>query len=166
MTKEELQIKAKEYAVSILDAKINEIAEAYIKGYEDGVKSVPVENPITEEDGIKYYDFGLPSGLLWSEPLQKDGELLMCPYIEASKYRLPTEEEVRELFEICSCTNAYIKGRNGVQMLKGDPWLWLKNDADRNPKDFKCFDWHYISENFFEGDSHAIMVVKHKDEVK
>lgn len=166
MTKEELQIKAKEYAVSILDAKINELAEAYIKGYEDGVKSVPVENPIIEEDGIKYYDFGLPSGLLWSEQLKKDGEILRLPYIEASKYRLPTEEEVRELFEICSCTQYSIKGRNGVQMQKEDPWLWLKNDADRNPKGFKCFDWYQILDCFFEGDSFAIMVVKHKDEVK
>lgn len=95
-------------AVDYAAEKTNEvmttaIAQAYADGYRDGYKDREEEIPVDIRDNkTEYVDLGLPSGTLWARGYeQKDGNVLYLSYDEASKYQLPTEEQWKELLEIC-----------------------------------------------------------------
>lgn len=93
MTKEEL---AANYAASKMEEINALLQEAYLKGYEQG--ELKVASTINV-DGIKYYDLGLPSGTLWSEPLCVQNGYRFLPYLEAEKLNIPTKEQFRELIK-------------------------------------------------------------------
>ena len=102
----DLQTKAAQYAAEKANELISgAIAQAYIDGYRDGFRDKENETPVNLADSDnKYVDLGLPSGTLWAADYERtdDGELLYVSYVEtkAKGYKLPTEEQVREL---CSC---------------------------------------------------------------
>lgn len=88
--------KAKEYAQSVAGSIIEKALEAaYLEGFNAGVESV--ENPVTTivEDGVTYFDLGLPSGTMWSEYLWPSGEdSIRRSYFEALEYNIPNKEQV------------------------------------------------------------------------
>ena len=59
--------KAKEYAEEKAIKGINALVEqAYLDGYNDGLKHHENEKLALIKDGVEYVDLGLPSGTLWS----------------------------------------------------------------------------------------------------
>jgi len=101
--KEVRQIAA-EYAV----AQTNEvmslaIAKAYEDGYRDGYRDRDEELPVDTCTNItEFVDLGLPSGTLWAADYEKeDGKIKYLPYDKASAFSIPTEEQWKELFNIC-----------------------------------------------------------------
>ena len=101
--KEVRQIAA-EYAV----AQTNEvmslaIAKAYADGYRDGYRDRDEELPVDTRTNItEFVDLGLPSGTLWAADYEKeDGHIKYLPYDKASTLSIPTEEQWKELFNIC-----------------------------------------------------------------
>lgn len=103
----DLQTKAAQYAAEKANELISgAIAQAYIDGYRDGFRDKENETPVNLADSDnKYVDLGLPSGTLWAADYERtdDGELLYVSYVEAKAkgYKLPTEEQVRELCNCC-----------------------------------------------------------------
>lgn len=94
MTKEE---NAKAYADHITFSVQDAVKEAYIKGYEDGVKSVRVDR--TQKIGnCEYVDLGLPSGNLWC--VYENGTLLN--FYDAVKLGLPSADDFKELKDYCA----------------------------------------------------------------
>lgn len=141
MTKEEF---AQQYA----EEKAAEMAEllkaAYLKGYEQS--QLKVASCISIK-GVKYYDLGLPSGTLWSEPLRTDSyykEYKQFSYNDASRFDgLPTEAQWEELKEICRIHSYDIIGRSGERISiwtengyrgeyvpEGCNYFWLKPEMD------------------------------------
>lgn len=97
MNKETL---AKEYAHRIAGDLIEKALEAaYLEGFEAGKRSLVLDT--VEIDGITYYDLGLSSGTLWSEPLINSKEKLSfsvgATYLQANELEIPTREDVEEL---------------------------------------------------------------------
>lgn len=138
MTKEEF---AQQYA----EEKAAEMAEllkaAYLKGYEQGELKVACSISI---EGIEYYDLGLPSGTLWSKPLDYGNvhNYRLFSQNEASRFDgLPTEVQWEELNEICRIHSQDIIGRSGERINtftcyrgedvpEGYNYFWLKSEMD------------------------------------
>lgn len=138
-------------ALSALNAAIE---QAYIDGYNDGLKHLENEKLEAMKEGVEYVDLGLPSGTLWSSSYIKDelGITRRIPFMEASQLNIPTEEDYRELFKECkirlACQNNYhgvvFTGINGKFIFieytdnEGGPWnrggvetfrFWLNENA-------------------------------------
>lgn len=141
MTKEEF---AQQYA----EEKAAEMAEllkaAYLKGYEQGELKVACSISI---EGVEYYDLGLPSGTLWSEPLHYNSskfDYRTFSHNDASRFDgLPTEAQWEELKEICRIHSYNIIGRSGERISiwsdknhrgefvpEGNIYSWLKSEMD------------------------------------
>lgn len=144
MTKEEL---AQQYA----EEKAAEMAEllkaAYLKGYEQGELKVACSISI---EGVEYYDLGLPSRTMWSEPLSFGpySSYRFFSHNDASRFEgLPTEAQWEELKEICRIHSCNIIGRSGMRIYistnngsithytgeyvpKGYNYFWLKSEMD------------------------------------
>lgn len=88
--------------------------DGYNAGYQDG-QGVKKE-PLTDDEWV---DLGLPSGTLWSKNYLKDDEnqVMYLTYDEASKYSLPTKEQLDELRNFCVIKtngfNVLFQGING-----------------------------------------------------
>ena len=111
----EIREKANNYA----EKKTNEvliqaIAQAYIDGYQDGYQACKEEIPLdVQKDQTVYVDLGLPSGTLWAaEDECKDGKRMYLPYVKASAFNLPTEEQWRELLQKCEWDYKYFNGHD------------------------------------------------------
>ena len=100
-----LQEQANKYAEEKTNQVIEKaISEAYIEGYQAGYKDCEEEIPMKPQDNrSKYVDLGLPSGTLWSDDYENDSneKRLSLPYKDAAQIKLPTAEQVNELFERC-----------------------------------------------------------------
>ena len=101
--------KAKKYADEKALKAINAVVEqAYIDGYNDGMRHR--ENLILEniQEGVEYVDLGLPSGTLWSSKYvsEKNKRRNYLPYLEASKLNIPTKGQFEEL--CLECQLSYI----------------------------------------------------------
>lgn len=100
-------MKAAQYAADKTNEAITKaIAQAYIDGYRDGYTDKANETPVNLGDNDdKYVDLGLPSGTRWAADYERTdyGELLYVSYVEAKAkgYKLPTEEQVKELCSSC-----------------------------------------------------------------
>lgn len=134
---------------------INSIQQAYIDGYNAAKKKydrIPVE-----EDGIKYFDFGLPSGTLWSMCIASD-----ITYEEAQDWNIPTEEDLNELKAYTHIAGNLIMARNGdFFKIDEDSRYWLKGDIDH--KGFaKFYRFDLSIGRTFMGRKIKIMVVKRK----
>lgn len=100
MTKEKF---AQNYANEKLVDLTSAIMEAYLEGYKQGELKAASTIDI---DGVTYYDLGLPSGTLWSEPIHshlftRGWPYTLLPYSEANKLNIPTEDQLKELIEYC-----------------------------------------------------------------
>lgn len=96
--------RSKEYAAGKALSAINAaIEQAYIDGYNDGLKHLENERLEALKEGVEYVDLGLPSGTLWSSTFVKydtpNGKL---PYLEASKMNIPTKDQFIELCNVCN----------------------------------------------------------------
>ncbi len=78
------------------------VSSAYLKGYREGLK----KSREIYIDGLRYYDLGLPSGTLWSEPVHVKHNFTYVTYDRANyvnvcDLNLPTLEDFKELQEHC-----------------------------------------------------------------
>lgn len=150
--------KAKAYAEEKALKGINTLIEqAYLDGYNDGLKHFENEKLERIKDGVEYVDLGLPSGTLWSSVRLKNAQNItkVLPYIEASKLNIPTKEQFEELFMECHHRNHYYKsteidgliftGKNGNSILIEYATIdghsktkrlcfWLKDEKESNVK--------------------------------
>lgn len=94
MKKEDL---AKNYIRTKSSAFENVIEEAFLAGFEAGVKSSQEQIMI---DGVKYIDLNLPSGTKWSECT------VNLNFSEAIIHNIPTEEQWNELVRYCKFEKA------------------------------------------------------------
>lgn len=113
MITEEIKAKAQEFAIKALQGQIDALADAYLKGYEDALKTIPHE-PIVEEYD-EFFDYMLDSGTMWTINFHKDkpNNYQILSYHEAKKYGLPTQEQFEELLANCREINGAYRGRNG-----------------------------------------------------
>lgn len=116
----ELKEKANSYAEEkVLEVLKEAFAKVYADGYHDGYKDCSEEIPIDLRDNrTEYVDLGLPSGTLWSKEFEQNGDKVRyLPFCDASNLSLPTEEQWKELLDICKWTKdnsrLYCIGPNG-----------------------------------------------------
>lgn len=90
------------------EAQIKElILTAYKEGYTEGYNRGLIKSHEIIIDRVKYIDLGLPSGTLWSRPIDKipSGcnyfDYVRCSYSEVSELSLPTLEDFEELYHHC-----------------------------------------------------------------
>ena len=138
MTKEEF---AQQYAEEKAAEMAKLLKAAYLKGYEQGELKVACSISI---EGVEYYDLGLPSGTLWSKPLEGFRSYRQFSHLQAMKYDgLPTEAQWEELKEICRIHSYNIIGRSGERIYicttngyrgeyvpEGCNYFWLKPEMD------------------------------------
>ena len=139
----EIQEKANNYAIEKTNEfMVQSLAQAYKDGYQDGYKDCEKEIPADfRKDETEYVDLGLPSGTLWAKKYeQEDGHILYLSYDEASKYQLPTEEQWKELLEICRWEPHYgnhscdCVGPNGA-FITFESNGFLTSNVKKNPND-------------------------------
>ena len=171
-------------ALSALNAAIE---QAYIDGYNDGLKHLENEKLEAIKEGVEYVDLDLPSGTLWSSGTISDGkEIRELPYMEVSKLSIPTKEQYEELFTNCEMDwemrgletiGIKFTGRNGkfitIQKKPKKPidlavyCFWLKDDSESKEKScakmsiINGYKAHY-TEKFFMGYNLPVMLVKKK----
>lgn len=150
--------KAKRYAEEKTLTGIKTLVEqAYLDGYNDGLKHFENEKLERIKDGVEYVDLGLPSGTLWSSVILKNAQNItkVLPYIEASKLNIPTKEQFEELFMECHHRVYYSQstgikgliftGKNGNSILIEYATIdghsktkrlcfWLKDEKESNVK--------------------------------
>ncbi len=100
----EITDKANKYAeMKSNDVMTKVIAQAYADGYRDGYKDCQEELSVNLRDNnTEYIDLGLPSGTLWSTDYETvNNEIMYESYESASKFMIPTREQVEELFNCC-----------------------------------------------------------------
>lgn len=102
---EKFSEKAYSYAEeNVLEVLKEAFAKVYADGYREGYNDCKEDIPVDLRYVLnKYVDLGLPSGTLWAAGYEtgKDGELLFLSYEKATAYRIPTEEQWKELLEYC-----------------------------------------------------------------
>ena len=106
----ELTEKAAQYAAEKSNEVIsNALAKAYEDGYRDGYRDREEDIPVDLRDNkTEYVDLGLPSGTLWATDYEQENDkTLYLPYIQAAELTLPTEEQWKELLEICEWQGNY-----------------------------------------------------------
>lgn len=186
MTKEEL---AEQYANEKAAEFTQAIKEAYLKGYELG--ELHTASTINV-DGVKYYDLGLPSGTLWSEPLRSYGYRFLT-YIEAEKLNIPTVEQFEELMKytrrvdypksfdreveivgvsggrISVCTKDYNDQNRyqGEKTRSDEAWFWLKSEADGSDAGVARITKYgsLLTGSHFKGYKLPVFLVKNKTEL-
>ena len=117
------------------------LRKVYQQGYEDGIKSTQQES--TLPGTIEYVDMGLPSGTKWAFLPQK------MTYNDAiSKYQLPTEDQLSELFTNSEWRTGYYEDKD-VIVLKSKinkKEIFYFTDQNRN-HDFIWFVDSFMSSN-------------------
>lgn len=150
--------RSKEYAEGKALSAINAaIEQAYIDGYNDGLKHLEIERLEALKEGVEYVDLGLPSGTLWSSKYVRDdnGLISRIPFIEASQLHIPTMDEYKELCKECklsyfsatNCKGIMFTGINGKSIVieytnhEGGVWspgnangfrFWLNEKGEKN----------------------------------
>lgn len=96
MTKEELSEQFTNEVIEKIKPLIN---ETFLKGYELGALQTA---STVKVDDVTYYDLGLPSGTLWSDPITFDSNSyrMLC-HSDALKLNIPTREQCEELLDYC-----------------------------------------------------------------
>ena len=102
-------------ALSALNAAIE---QAYIDGYNDGLKHLENEKLEAMKEGVEYVDLGLPSGTLWSSSYIKDerGVTRRIPFMDASQLSIPTWEDYKELCNECKLSHYSTKNLSGLKI--------------------------------------------------
>ncbi len=148
--------KSKEYAEGkAIDAISAAIEQAYVDGYNDGLKHYENERLESIVDGVEYIDLKLTSGTKWASGyLKEKASLGWFAYEDASKLNLPTKEDFEELCKECVIDfknythNKCIRftGKNGkiieLPCVKVDDNVydsisfWLKNEGEDTQKEY------------------------------
>lgn len=166
MNKEELQSKAHDYALKVLEDEIARIENAYIEGYEAGKKESGFQ-PIVKEGNIEWVDMSLPSGTLWSRALLNDsGTYLLTVFNQAKDYDLPTKEDIDEL--LCQTNHGeplwngdqYYLSRDGIRYYMEKGPYWLKGVSDEKMQ-APIFYGRGSCSTKFMGDKAKVILVKH-----
>ena len=167
----ELKDFARQYAIDALESEVEKISQSYIAGYNKAW--IEIGRPPIDIDGIKYYDFGLPSGTLWSYRVHESStrnRLLTLPYKKANMMNLPTLEQLKELYDYCRISE---RGRGEYQTtiflgptgheisLSNRLGFWLKDSLQENnyAKSFRPSSNLCVDESFI-GESKFILLVK------
>lgn len=120
MITEKLRAKAKDFAQSLYQEKIDEAMSAYLKGYEDAMLSISHE--IVKDGYDRFIDLLLDSGTMWSTTVHKCTKTDWEPmtYVQAKKFGMPTIEQFTELFASCELIgNQYVgKNSNAIQSVR------------------------------------------------
>jgi hypothetical protein len=152
----DIKERSKEYAKDkALDAMTAAIEQAYEDGYNDGLKHYENERLESFVDGIEYKDLWLTSGTRWATGYVMDNGLIgLFPYMEASKFSLPTKVDFEELCKECAIdfynyTNKKcirFTGKNGEKIelpcVKVDDNVydsisfWLRNPGENTEKEY------------------------------
>lgn len=112
--------RGKKYAEGkALSALSSVIEQAYIDGYNDGLKHLENEKLEAMKEGAEYVDLDLPSGTLWSSRYVNDSYLSQnrLPYKEALELSIPTKEQFEELCSECFASYILKKDFHGIQLL-------------------------------------------------
>ena len=100
----DLATKSENYAADKTNEVLTKaIAKAYADGYRDGYKERDEELSVDLRDNnTKFVDLGLPSGTLWAADYETEsGKILYASHKDVAEFSLPTEEQVKELFDKC-----------------------------------------------------------------
>lgn len=161
-----IEEKAREYALDALKEELGKVEKAYIDGYNAGQSEANKFE--VEIDGIKYYDFGLPSGTLWSEPLTVDGQRLKLPFDAAiAQFTLPNLPNVQELERFIRVGNLITKEGISWLTVKGDKICmpcfraWTRQEC--NQAHGLAFDMNLKIRDEFKGEKLDIVLVKQKE---
>lgn len=165
----DIKEKAREYALNVLSEDISKIEQAYLDGYKEG--QLLSTGSIIDEDGIEYFDLGLPSGTMWSKCLTEKDDIFQCiqlPYLSAKELNIPTMEQVEEL-KTCKITGPsgsknYI-GPNG-NSIRYTSYFWIKNDAPEDNFSYLYSTHRAEIEKGYIGDKHCIVLVKNREDFK
>lgn len=136
---------AQQYLESNND-RINElIKDAFINGYEEGLKNKPKSISV---NGSDFIDLGLPSGTLWAKPQTRTfgygSGYKKYALSEIANEDLPTIEDVEELMKHCRTIIdtdhlVYIVGPSG-------------NRLKIYTKDFTSKYFDYNNKNYYQGE--------------
>ncbi len=90
------------------------IVQAYKDGYKQGIRD---SAHIIKIAGVEYFDLNLPSGTLWSYPLQYENygwHLRLASFEDVKELGLPTIEQWKELCQHCIIKGLKLITPNGV----------------------------------------------------
>lgn len=187
MTKEEM---AQHFAEQKAEELKEMLKDAFLKGYEQGALQTACSISI---EGVKYYDLGLPSGTLWSEPLTDDKgkNYYIFSRGDALKYEgLATLEQWDEMESICKSLKKFDNiGPTGESIWLGrgigDKIAWnecgfwvrtTKKDEEKSDTERGFFPIAYAKYNielghlsmdksYFAGYKLPIMLTKRKEDI-
>lgn len=170
---ERIKQAAHECAIGLQKEDIEKMESAFIKGYLMAMDELQLKKKVVIDD-LTYFDLGLPSGTLWSEPLYRldeegNKEVLLMPYCEAEAYDLPTYNDFKELSEYSMPNNRgprAVTGANGSKYVV-DKAFWLQVSSGTKP--YEHITVHVTARNgctySFMGTSHAVVLIKKKGEL-
>lgn len=145
MITEEIKAKAKEFAQSVLQPQIDAIADAYLKGYEDAMKTLPHDNVIDKND--TFVDLMLDSGTMWSTTVHKlkNSEPKEMDYSSAVRFGIPDKEQFEELFMNCKTHFKHYYEKNGKAVMmypiNETFYVWVKSTVSN----FEAFAYKIVS---------------------
>ena len=152
--------KSKEYAEGkAIDAISAAIEQAYVDGYNDGLKHYENERLESIVDGVEYIDLKLTSETKWASGyLKEKASLGWFAYEDASKLNLPTKEDFEELCKECAIDNYLYTNNKGIMFTGKNgkkieiPYIkaihvtddnvndsiafWLKNEGEDTQKEY------------------------------
>jgi len=173
--------QAKTYAEGKVQEALTAVVEkAYADGYDAGYKDAMAElkvEPDVEENGIKFVDFGLPSGTLWASDYLRDdeGKLVCLKYDEAAPLGLPTRTQLEELLRHCEVrlnTSAkkepfdevvydIIGNGKKITLTSSSFWLLTRNSSTPN-QNIKQAATNIQAEEFDKAREFRVRLVKNK----
>ena len=152
--------KSKEYAEGkALSAITSAIEDAYVAGYNDGLKHYENEKLEAAKRGVKFKDWDLESGLSWSDDYVKDkaGVTEKMTYQEAANLDIPTIKDFQDFMSNCAINyvnethfhGLKFTGKNGAEIKlnyefhegqndKGQNCVifWLKSEEEDNERSY------------------------------
>lgn len=166
----DIENKAQEYALNVLEECINKVKQAYIDGYNAGkAECSPLPKNITEDE-VEYIDLSLPSGTLWSKPLRdEDGRnCFYSPFNKVKDLDLPTQADYAELIKY---TKYGLNNEGDYEYLSVDGvryiipsyiTFWLKDkDSETMAKHVNTRMHPHVASAFI-GESKCVILVKRK----
>lgn len=130
MKKEEVITKSIEIYSSSMNETISKIAEeAFDAGFEEGYAKAKqeigeAENQIVNLDGIEYHDIKMSDGSLVGLIDEK------MPFLQASKYALPTVEQMKELLNKTRVVDQKLIFPDGFKITVSNDFFWCADSIN------------------------------------
>lgn len=172
---ENLTAKAQAYAQEVLKEQLDAVANAYIKGYNDGMGDQPKFQESVTDGYDTFVDLGLESGTLWTDrPHCSINGIIGLGYYDALKYGIPTREQFEEMQKKCVQKNKIsFRGPSSKQITfdfgRAELYrAWVKSDVvdDKALAFYVRDDGSCGFERTFVGHWLCFMRVKNKNEEK